>query len=366
MGFRQPAVENVGLSDSMWQGRRVLLTGHTGFKGSWLSLTLARLGARVTGFSLPPPTRPSLFELARVADGLAHVQGDVRDAAALRRVFAAAEPELVLHLAAQPLVRESYRAPVVTYETNVMGTVNVLEACRHAPVRAAVVITSDKCYENRGADSPCREGDLLGGDEPYSSSKAAAELVVAAYRSAFFATGGTAVATARAGNVIGGGDFAADRLVPDLVRAFIAGERPAIRNPRAIRPWQHVLDPLSGYLLLAQRLLAGDRTAARAWNFSLPPEEARPVGWLVERAVALLGAPGSWVERPDPHFAEAPMLRLDSRDARERLQWRPRLGIEQAIEWTIGWYRDWHSGKDVRAATLAQIDRHAGLAAAPT
>lgn len=357
-------MEDVGLSDSLWRGRRVLVTGHTGFKGAWLSLLLERLGAQVTGFALAPPTQPSLFELARVADGLVSLQGDIRDPAALRRAFDAAEPELVVHLAAQALVRESYREPVATYQTNVIGTVNLLEACRHAPVRAVVVVTSDKCYQNRGADAPYRESDALGGHDPYSSSKAAAELAAAAYRSAFFGASGPAVATVRAGNVIGGGDFAAERLVPDLVRGFIAREQPAIRNPAAVRPWQHVLDPLRGYLLLAERLLAGERAAARAWNFGPPPEDSRPVAWLAERALSLLGAPGPWLERPDPRFAEAATLRLDSRDARERLHWQPRLRIDAALEWTIDWYRDWHNGKDVRAVTLAQVERHARLAAA--
>jgi CDP-glucose 4,6-dehydratase len=364
--FRQPALEDVGLSEEHWHGRRVLVTGHTGFKGAWLSLWLAELGARVGGFSLAPPTQPSLFELAGVADALTHLQGDIRDAAALRQAFRATEPELVVHLAAQSLVRESYREPLATYETNVIGTVNVLEACRHAPVRAVLVVTSDKCYQNRGSEPPYRESDPLGGDDPYSSSKAAAELATAAYRSAFFATRGPLVATARAGNVIGGGDFAAERLIPDLVRAFIAGGRPVIRNPHAVRPWQHVLDPLAGYLLLAERLLAGERAAARAWNFGPQGDNATPVAWLVERALALLGAPGAWVERAEPLFSEAASLRLDSREARERLDWQPRLALEAALEWTIGWYRDWQGGKSVRTATLEQIRSYASLAALAT
>jgi CDP-glucose 4,6-dehydratase len=354
--FRQPALEDVGLSESLWRDRRVLVTGHTGFKGGWLSLWLAELGAKVTGFSLAPPTQPSLFELARVAEGLRHTTGDVRDRAGLRQAFQAAEPELVVHLAAQSLVRESYRDPVQTYEVNVLGTVNVLEQCRSsASVRAALVVTSDKCYQNRGADSPYRESDPLGGADPYSSSKAAAELVTAAYRSSFFATRGPLLATGRAGNVIGGGDFAAERLIPDLVRACMAHERPVIRNPHAVRPWQHVLEPLTGYLLLAERLLGGDRGAARAWNFGPQPEDSKPVAWMVQRALSLLGTADAWVERPEPLFPEAANLRLDSRDARERLQWHPRLRVDTALEWTIGWYRDWQSGKDLRTATLKQI-----------
>ena len=353
----------MGLSVSQWRGRRVLVTGHTGFKGAWLSLWLVELGAQVAGFSLAPPTQPSLFELARAAGGLRHTLGDVRDPRALRHAFESAQPELVVHLAAQSLVRESYRDPVGTYETNVIGTVNVLEACRHAPVKALVVATSDKCYQNRGADSPYRESDPLGGADPYSSSKAAAELATAAYRSSFFATRGPAVATTRAGNVIGGGDFAAERLIPDLVRAFLAREQPVIRNPHAIRPWQHVLEPLTGYLLLAERLLGGDRSAARAWNFGPQSGDAKPVAWVVQRALSLLGTAHAWVERPEPVFPEAANLRLDSRDARERLGWHPRLSVDTALEWTIDWYRDWQSGKDVRTAALDQIRKHGALAA---
>jgi CDP-glucose 4,6-dehydratase len=361
--LRQASLEDVGLSESQWRDRRVLVTGHTGFKGAWLSLWLLHLGARVTGFSLGLPTQPSLFALAGASAGLVHLEGDVRDARALRQALEAAKPELVLHLAAQSLVRQSYREPVATYETNVVGTVNVLEACRHVPVAAVVVVTSDKCYENRGSDAAFRESDPLGGSDPYSSSKAAAELAAAAYRRSYFATSGPAVATARAGNVIGGGDFAAERLIPDLVRAFLAHEKPQIRNPQAVRPWQHVLEPLNGYLLLAQRLLAGDRGAARAWNFGPDPEDAKPVAWMTERTLSLLGAAEAWVERPEPQLAEAASLRLDSSDARARLGWRPRLRIEAALDWTIAWYRDWHAGRDVRAVTLEQIRQHGLLGA---
>jgi CDP-glucose 4,6-dehydratase len=360
---RQPALEDVGLSESQWHGRRVLVTGHTGFKGTWLSLWLIQLGAEVTGFSLAPPTQPSLFELAGAGRGLTHREGDIRDPQALRQAFEDARPELVVHLAAQSLVRESYREPVATYQTNVIGTVNVLEACRQVPVRAVVVVTSDKCYQNRSVHAPFRESDPLGGSDPYSSSKAAAELATAAYRSSFFAAHGPAVATARAGNVIGGGDFAAERLIPDVVRAFVARERPAIRNPQAVRPWQHVLEPLTGYLLLAERLLGGDRGAARAWNFGPEAEDSKPVAWVVQRALSLLGAADAWVERQEPLLAEAASLRLDSREARERLDWRPRLRIDAALEWTIAWYRDWQSGRDMRQATLEQIREHGRLAA---
>lgn len=355
------ALENLGVSDSHWRGRRVLVTGHTGFKGAWLCLWLVQRGARVTGFALPP-TRPSLFELARVWEDVAHVEGDLRQPAALRRAFAAAEPEVVFHLAAQSLVRESYREPVATYQINVGGTVAVLEACRHGAVRAVIVVTSDKCYRNVGSSAPFRESDPLGGDDPYSSSKAAAELATAAYRQSFFATSGPAVATARAGNVIGGGDFAPERLIPDIVRAYLASQQLSLRNPGAVRPWQHVLEPLSGYLMLAERLLGGDRSTARAWNFGPGPEDAKRVSWIAERAQLLLANRQPWINQPDIAYPEAETLHLDSRDAREMLGWRPRLGVESALNWAMEWYQAWRAGADVRGITLAQLDRYAALA----
>jgi CDP-glucose 4,6-dehydratase len=356
-------LENLALSPSQWRGRRVLITGHTGFKGAWLSLWLEQLGAQVTGFALPPPTNPSLFELARLADGVTHIEGDVRDPAALRHAFRIGEPELVLHLAAQSLVRPSYRDPVETYQTNILGTVNVLEQCRSSPsVRGVLVVTSDKCYENHGTDSPYRETDALGGHDPYSSSKACAELVAAAYRSSFFGNVAAPIlATARAGNVIGGGDFAADRLIPDMVRAVVRRERLVIRNPRAVRPWQHVLEPLGGYLSLAARLVSGDRLAAEAWNFGPGLDDAKPVAWILKRALSLFGGPENWVEQADPLLPEAAMLRLDSSKARERLEWRSRLDIETALEWTVDWYRAWQGGVDVRASSLEQIRNYAQL-----
>jgi CDP-glucose 4,6-dehydratase len=356
-------LENLALSPSQWRGRRVLVTGHTGFKGAWLSLWLEQLGAQVTGFALPPPTNPSLFELAKLADCITHIEGDVRDPAALRHAFRVAEPELVLHLAAQSLVRPSYRDPAETYRTNILGTVNVLEQCRSSPsVHGVLVVTSDKCYENHGTDSPYRETDALGGHDPYSSSKACAELVAAAYRSSFFATAAAPVlATARAGNVIGGGDFAADRLIPDMVRAVVRRERLVIRNPRAVRPWQHVLEPLGGYLSLAARLVSGDRQAAEAWNFGPESDDAKPVAWILKRALSLFGGQETWVEQPDPLLPEAAMLRLDSSKAHERLKWRSRLDIETALEWTVDWYRAWQGGVDVRASSLEQIRNYAQL-----
>ncbi len=349
-----------------WAGRRVLVTGHTGFKGAWLALWLQARGAEVTGFALPPPTDPSLFAAARVGDLVTHVEGDVRDAAALRRAVERARPEAIFHLAAQPLVRLSYREPVETYATNVMGTVHLLEAARAVPgVRAVVCVTSDKCYENREWVWPYREDDSMGGHDPYSSSKGCAELVIAAYRRSFFAEGGPALASVRAGNVIGGGDWADDRLVPDLVRAFASGTAPLIRAPQAVRPWQHVLEALAGYQAIAERLLGGDRRFAEAWNFGPPDDDARPVSWIVERLRRAWGgeAGGPLPDTgPQPH--EAGLLRLDSAKARAALGWRPALGLEQALEWIADWHKAVAAGADARAVTLAQIADYAAVCGA--
>lgn len=338
-----------------WRGRRVLVTGDTGFKGSWLSLWLHALGAEVTGFALPPPSEPSLFEAARIGELIHHHEGDIRDLAAVRAVVEASRPEVIFHLAAQPLVRLSYREPVETYATNVMGTVHLLEAARRAPdVRAIVCVTSDKCYENREWVWPYRETDPMGGHDPYSSSKGCAELVAAAYRSSFFAQG-PALATVRAGNVIGGGDWASDRLVPDLIRAFEAGAAPLIRSPSAVRPWQHVLEALGGYLQIAERLLAGEREFADAWNFGPADDDTRPVSWIVERMRA------AWGGAPQPQadhgsrVHEAGLLRLDCSKARAALGWRPALNLEQALDWIITWHKAFGLGEDARAITLKQI-----------
>jgi CDP-glucose 4,6-dehydratase len=272
---------------SLWTGKRVFLTGHTGFKGSWLALWLSDLGAEVTGFALPPPTTPSLFEEARVGEVVRHIEGDVRDLSAVTTAMRAARPDVVIHMAAQPLVRLSYDEPVETYATNVMGTVHVLEAIRRiGGVAAALCVTSDKCYENREWVWPYRESDPMGGHDPYSSSKGCSELVIAAYRRSYFdpaqhASHGLCLASARAGNVIGGGDWAPDRLVPDIVRAMRAGARPEIRSPHSIRPWQHVLEALGGYILLTERLLAGEATRAEGWNFGPDDQDAQPVHWIV-------------------------------------------------------------------------------------
>lgn len=341
-----------------WRGKRVLLTGHTGFKGSWLALWLASRGARVAGYALEPPTTPSLFELAGVGRDVEDIRGDVRDADAVRQAIANHRPDAVFHLAAQPLVRHSYDAPLETYAVNVMGTAHVLEACRRTDsVRVAVVITTDKVYENAEWLWGYRENDRLGGHDPYSNSKACAELVTAAYRDSFFAKG-AAVATARAGNVIGGGDWARDRLVPDAMKAFAEGRTLRIRNPQAIRPWQHVLEPLAGYLMLAERLW-DDRSFAGAWNFGPSDDDARPVAEVAERLAALWGANAAVELEPGEKPHEAQLLKLDSSKARTSLQWKPRLDLDTALARVVEWYRLHASGGDVRALTLAQIDSYA-------
>jgi CDP-glucose 4,6-dehydratase len=342
-----------------WEGRRVLVTGHTGFKGGWLSLWLQSLGADVSGFALPAPAGPSFFEQVRLCELLHHVEGDIRDLGAVEQVMQAAQPQVVFHLAAQPLVRDSYKNPVETYATNVMGTVNVLDACRRVgSVEAVVCVTSDKCYENREWPWAYRETDPMGGHDPYSSSKGAAELVVTAYRRSYFQSG-CRIASVRAGNVIGGGDWAQDRLVPDIIRALLAGEKPLIRSPNSVRPWQHVLDALAGYLLVAQRLLEGRDECASAWNFGPSDQDTRPVRWIVERLLAEWGAEG-W-ERPggeQPH--EAVQLRLDSSRARTELGWEPALGLEQALKFTSDWHAAVAHGADARAISLGQMDGYGG------
>ena len=335
-----------------WRGRRVLLTGHTGFMGAWLALWLHELGARVTGFATAPPTDPSLFELARVGELLDDRRGDVRDAAAVSAAVASARPEVVLHLAAQALVRQGVRDPVATYEVNVMGTAHVLDAVRAAaPQAAVVVVTSDKCYAHDGSRRPFREDDPLGGSDPYSSSKAAQELVAGAMRETF----GLRLATARAGNAIGGGDWAADRLVPDLFAAALAGRPLLVRSPGAVRPWQHVLDPLDGYLRLVERLSeSGD--CATAWNFGPPAEDERTVAWLVERLRAAWPGPLEVTVASDgPPAAEAPWLGLDSSQARERLGWRGQRTLAEGLADTAAWYAALRRGEDMRAVTVGQI-----------
>jgi CDP-glucose 4,6-dehydratase len=340
----------------------VLLTGHTGFKGAWLSLWLQRMGAELTGFSAGVPTEPSLFALAGVAGAMRSLTGDVRDHEAVAQALATAAPEVVIHMAAQPLVRRSFAEPRLTYETNVMGTVNVLDAVRGQDgVRVVVNVTTDKCYENREWEWGYREDEPMGGHDPYASSKACSELVTAAFRRSFF-SGPDAVrlASARAGNVIGGGDWGEDRLVPDIARAAEAGRELRVRNPNSIRPWQHVLNPLGGYLLLAQSLW---ETAdhAGAWNFGPPEEDACPVSQIVERLAA--GWPGElrWATDAGPHPHEARYLKLDSSRARARLGWRPSVGLDRALVSIIDWHRALEEAGDMRAVTLAQIEDLAGV-----
>ena len=353
---------------SFWNGKRVLVTGHTGFKGAWLSLWLEQLGAEVTGYALEPPTQPSLFADAAVARGMHSILGDVRDIEHLTAAVTECRPEVVFHLAAQSLVRVSYRDPVETYATNVMGTVHVLEAVRRAGgVRVAVNVTSDKCYANaRESVAEFREEDPMGGGDPYSSSKGCAELVTSAYRTSFFSepSCGVALASARAGNVIGGGDWAEDRLVPDCVRAMSEGRAVRIRNPEAVRPWQFVLEPLSGYLLLAERLWSLGAACAEGWNFGPDEDDARPVRYVADRVVELWGQGASWEADAGEHPREAAWLRLDCTKARARLSWRPALGLDEALRWTIQWYKGLAAGRDAREMALDQIREYSRIRAA--
>lgn len=348
-----------------WKGRRVLVTGHTGFTGAWLVLLLRRMGVEVSGYALQPTTEPSLYREANVRGALAHeVIADIRDLRTVQAFMGEAKPDVVLHLAAQSLVRASYADPLETYSTNVMGTAHVLEAVRHTPVvRAVVVVTSDKCYENRELDRGYTEADPLGGSDPYASSKAAAELVTSAYRASFFASA-AAVASARAGNIVGGGDWSRDRLMTDLVAA-LRGERSLrLRNPDAVRPWQHVLDAVQGYLSLAHALLSAQgRGFAQAWNFGPAAEDMRPVSWLVETAARHWGSNLRWERDAGPHPHETGQLRLDSTSARTRLGWKPVLRLEQALAWSLDWYRR-HGERpgDARALCDEQIDRYLDLA----
>ncbi|MDX1503917.1 MAG: CDP-glucose 4,6-dehydratase [Thermoanaerobaculia bacterium] len=352
------------MNHEFWNGKRVLLTGHTGFKGAWLALWLQRLGARVTGFALPAEG-PSLFEEAGVEGALASRLGDLADLAAVGAAVEAADPEIVLHLAAQSLVKEGYARPLATWATNVMGTAHLLETLRGRPaLRVVVSVTSDKCYANREWPWGYRESDPLGGKDPYSASKAGAELVTACWRDAFLAAPSeprpAAVATARSGNVIGGGDWAADRLVPDLVRGFGAGRPVAIRSPDATRPWQHVLEPLAGYLMLAESLW-DDPSLAGPWNFGPGEEGDRPVRWIADRVVELWGDGAGWRLDDEVHPPEANWLKLDASKARRQLGWRPRLGLEAGLEWTVEWYRAHARGDDMGRLTRDQIDAYAAL-----
>ncbi|HRJ12090.1 MAG TPA: CDP-glucose 4,6-dehydratase [Alphaproteobacteria bacterium] len=339
------------MNPGFWKNKKILLTGHTGFKGSWLSLWLQQLGADLVGVSLPPEGTQHLFGAAQVADHMTSIFADIRDAARMKEIMAQHKPQIVLHLAAQALVRRSYHEPVYTYETNVMGTLNILEAIRAVPsVQAAVMVTTDKCYENRERAAPYREDEALGGYDPYSSSKACAELVTAAYRNSFFQAGAR-IATARAGNVIGGGDWSQDRLIPDIIAAFESNNKLVLRNPKATRPWQHVLESLSGYLNLAEKLYAAEKDYTGAWNFGPDISDVKPVEWIVDCISSIWGKQLEIEIIPDV-LHEAGLLALDSRKAQQGLNWHPVWRLEQALAAIV----DWAKAKDaVRDRTLRQI-----------
>lgn len=354
---------HVGVDAEAWRGRSVLVTGHTGFKGAWLTAWLSTMGARVSGLAHDVPGPPAVYAAADIGrDVVRHYEVDVRDREAVAAVVRETAPDVVFHLAAQPFVRRSYREPVETYATNVMGTVHVLDAVRiDSRVRAVVVVTSDKCYDNRGQGRPFTEDDPMGGHDPYSNSKGAAELVTDAYRRSFFSEPGTAnVGSARAGNVIGGGDWGEDRLVPDIIRAALAGRPIPIRRPDAVRPWQHVLDPVAGYLMLAQALLVGQAAAAAGFNFGPDPDGAQPVRAVVERMAAAWPDPLDWQidEAPSPHEAE--YLALDSTKARAQLGWKPAWSLDEAVDAILEWFLAYRDGRDVRAVTLEQVARAGG------
>ncbi|MEZ2576027.1 CDP-glucose 4,6-dehydratase [Buttiauxella ferragutiae] len=349
------------IDKNFWQGKRVFITGHTGFKGSWLSLWLAEMGAELKGYSLQAPTEPSLFEMAKIGEVMESEIGDIRDFEQLRNSMQAFKPEIVFHMAAQPLVRLSYDEPIETYSTNVMGTVHLLEAVKQTGgVKAVVNITSDKCYENREWVWGYREHEAMGGYDPYSNSKGCAELVAAAYRSSFFnptqyAKHGVALASVRAGNVIGGGDWALDRLIPDILRSCENHQPVVIRNPHSIRPWQHVLEPLSGYILIAQHLYNDGVEFAEGWNFGPREDDAQPVEFIVDTVVKLWGEDASWQLDGNDHPHEAHYLKLDCSKARMRLGWQPRWGLVETLGRIVEWHKAWRNGEDMLACTKREI-----------
>jgi len=364
MAIRQGTMEGLAVSFKFWSGKKIFVTGHTGFKGSWLCMWLQYLGAEVTGYALQPPTNPSLFEVANVSKGMKSIIGDIRDGDTLARAMQNAAPNIVIHMAAQPLVRYSYIEPVETYSTNVMGTVHLLESLRKTPsVRAVINVTSDKCYDNREWLWGYRENEAMGGYDPYSSSKGCAELVTSAYRNSYFNPANysehrLALASARAGNVIGGGDWADDRLVPDILRA-ISDKRPVvIRSPHSIRPWQHVLEPLSGYLQLAQKLYEDGIAYAEGWNFGANDEDAKPVQWIVEHLIKFWGDGASWKIDQAQYLHEAHHLKLDCSKARMLLGWKPRLNLAHALELIIDWQRAFLSHQNMHNFTLDQIKKY--------
>jgi len=360
------------LDRSFWKGRNVFVTGHTGFKGSWLSLWLNSLEARVTGYALDPPTQPSLFEQARLANSVRSVRADIRDFGRLKTALAECRPTVIIHMAAQSVVRRGYDDPIDTYSSNVMGTVHLLEALRQLKQPCAVVnVTSDKCYENREWVWGYRENEPMGGRDPYSNSKACAELVTMAYRESFFpvdsvASHGIGLASVRAGNAIGGGDWTSNQLIPDLMRAFLAAQPCCIRNPSAIRPWQFVLEPLRGYLMLAERLSNNPELFSSAWNFGPAEGDAKTVSWIADELVRLWGGGASWKLDSALHLHEAHLLKLDTSKARDGLDWRPMLPLEKALSWIVEWYRALQAGGDLLRLAQTQIERYQELAPGPT
>jgi CDP-glucose 4,6-dehydratase len=351
------------LNPNFWSGKKVFVTGHTGFKGGWLCLWLQHLGAHVTGFALVPPSSPNFFEIARVGSGMNSILGDIRDADFFTTMMCNSAPEVVFHLAAQPLVRRSYANPIETYSTNVMGTVNLFEAVRTTKsVRVVVNITSDKCYENMEWLWGYRENEVLGGSDPYSSSKACSELITSAYRNSFFHPSNfkdhrVGLATARAGNVIGGGDWSEDRLIPDIIRAIDLGQSVNVRNPRAVRPWQHVLEPISGYLCLAEMIYKDGLEFAEAFNFGPSEDDAKPVSWIVEALMKRWGTDAKWTFDQALHPHEAKQLRLDCTKARNQLGWHPRWKLEQALDSIVLWHQAHKNGEDMHKTSLAQIHK---------
>ena len=364
MGFRKSTLESMEISKvspSFWKGKRVFITGHTGFKGSWLSLWLQTMGAVVKGYALEPPTSPSLFVEANVAKEMESEIGDIRNLDQLKKSMIAFNPDVLIHMAAQPLVRLSYREPIETYSTNVMGTVNVLETARYCPdLKCVVSVTTDKCYENKEWEWGYRENEPMGGHDPYSSSKGCAELVTAAYRNSFFNTNDTPfVASARAGNVIGGGDWAEDRLIPDILRAFENKKSVIVRNPLSTRPWQHVLEPLSGYLVLAQYLCEKGQPYAQAWNFGPKDEDCKPVQWILDKMVMAWGEGASWEldKNDNPH--EANFLKLDCSKATTKLKWQPVWHLDHTLQLIVDWHKQWKANADMRTHCINEINKYA-------
>ncbi len=355
------------MNPNFWKNKKVMITGHSGFKGSWLSLWLKILEAKVTGYSLPPPTEPSLYDLANVSEDLTSVKGDVRDLDHLKATIKECVPEILIHMAAQSLVVDSHEDPVNTYTTNVVGTINALEAARFSDsIKVVIIITSDKCYQNQEWVWGYREHDPLGGMDPYSNSKACAELITSAYRSSYFKEPeqpykNVSVASVRAGNVIGGGDWANNRLIPDVMKAFMKNEPVVIRNPGSIRPWQHVLEPLCGYLTLAERLWESGMEYAEGWNFGPRETDAQKVSWVVEQLAHLWGAGTKWTELPQPYPHEAHYLKLDCSKSRQRLGWAPQLDLNESLEWVVKWYQSFNNSQDIREITISQILKYQSL-----